>query len=315
MKILFIASTKSGTINSIVYNQGESLRVQGVEIVYFPIMGRGIIGYLKSIIPLRHIIKNGKFDIIHAHYGFCGFLASIAQIGISCNLVVSLMGNDLIDYAWQPKITRWFYSHFCWKAVITKSEEMRKRVAIPDAIVIPNGVNLDVFKELNKIECRTRLGWNTNDIHVLFMGRQNDARKNWPLALAAVHKLEKTRCQNILLHPMQGFKNFETVYLYNAADVAVLPSFYEGSANVLKEAMACGCPVVAADMGDCRERLRCVEGCYVACTYDVDEFSTLLDKALMFQSKTNGRQKLIEDGIDDISTAKKLIKVYEDILK
>jgi len=39
------------------------------------------------------------------------------------------------------------------------------------------------------------------------------------------------------------------------ADVLLNPSYHEGSPNVVKEAMACGLPVVAADCGDVRKRL------------------------------------------------------------
>ncbi len=40
----------------------------------------------------------------------------------------------------------------------------------------------------------------------------------------------------------------QLVSYYNTADVFVCPSFHEGSPRVVKEALACGCPVVASDI-------------------------------------------------------------------
>ena len=117
----------------------------------------------------------------------------------------------------------------------------------------------------------------------------------------------------IELHGMVGVPNEQTPIMYNAADAVVLPSFYEGSANAVKEAMACNAPLVTTDMGDCRERMEGIDGCYVAKTYDVEEFAELLEKALKY-GKTKGRERLLADGIADWQIARKLTEIYECVM-
>lgn len=308
MKILFVASGKSGGVNPIVKNQGESLRNQGIEVDYFIVKGSGVCGYLKSIFPLRKVLRETHFDVVHAHYAWCGYVASLAG---AKPLVVSLMGNDILDHNYYPRIIRLFKRLFHWKAVIVKSQEMRQRVGIPSAIVLPNGVNLDVFKEIDKIQCQTQLGWNKDNIHVLFLGRHDDARKNFPLAQASVNVIGNKHPEwKIEIHCLEKVKNEDTPILYNAADAAILPSFYEGSANALKEAMACGCPVVTTDMGDCKERLINVTGSAVAETYETNEVAQLLEQSILYSGKTNGRERILQDGIDSLSVANKLLTIY-----
>jgi teichuronic acid biosynthesis glycosyltransferase TuaC len=50
----------------------------------------------------------------------------------------------------------------------------------------------------------------------------------------------------------------------NASNVVLLTSLHEGSPNVVKEALACNIPVVSVDVGDVRERIQGIEGCYLA---------------------------------------------------
>ena len=112
------------------------------------------------------------------------------------------------------------------------------------------------------------------------------------------------------------FENVEhkdTVYYYNAADAVLLTSKWEGSPNVIKEALACNCPLVSTDVGDVRERVEDLEGCYVAESRAPQEIMGLLQKALAFEGKTCGREKLIADGLDHLTVAKKLESVYKGV--
>lgn len=315
MKILFVSSGKKGTINPIIRNQGESLRRAGVEVDFYMVSGRGIKGYLRNIKPLREQIKLGKYDVIHAHYAFCAYLAGFALTGLHTPMVVSLMGSDIWEHKWYPFVVRMTARLNSWRAVIVKSQEMRSRVGMTQAIVVPNGVDMERFKELDRKECQTQLGWKCQNKHVLFPADPSTARKNWPLAESAVARLNALGKCTIELHGMIGVKNEDTPIMYNAADAVVLPSFYEGSANAVKEAMACNEPIVTTDMGDCRERIEGVEGCYVANTYEVEEFAELLKEALLYGKKTKGRDRLVADGIADYQIADRLIKIYEDTIK
>lgn len=319
MRVLFICSGRLGDANPIIRNQAESLRKAGVELDLYIVYG-GAKGYLKNIKPLRKQINEGKYDVIHAHYAFCGYMANIAAKGKDISVITSLMGSDIWQHKWYPPIVR--FAARKWDAVIVKSAEMRDRVGIKRAIVVPNGVNFDKFHPMDQEECQMKLGWKEErgkckeKLHVLFPANPADPRKNWALASQAVEMLNKRAgFKEIELHGMVGVPNEQTPFMYNAADAVVLPSLYEGSANAVKEAMACNKPIVTTNMGDCRERIEGVDGCYVAKTYEVNEFAELLGKAIVYGGKIKGRERLLADGIVDWQIAERLVKIYEDSIK
>lgn len=313
MRVLFVSAGRKGIIKPIIKNQGDSLLRAGVDVEFYVLSSSGMKGYLKNIKPLRKQIKSGNYDVVHSHFAFSAYLASIASIGLRVPMVVSLMGSDIWDRKIYPYIVRMFARLKPWKSVIVKSSEMRDRVGMLRAIVVPNGVNMEKFSPMDKVECQKKMGWDPEKVHVLFPANPEEHRKNWPLAEGAVALLNKSSKFNIEMHSMWGVPNDQTPLFYNAADAVVLPSYYEGSANAVKEAMACNRPLVTTDMGDCRERIEGCEGCYVANTYEVEEFAELLGKALQYE-KSGGRERLLKDGIADYQIAERLIKIYEGVM-
>ena len=272
LKVLFIASGNHGAVGPVVGNQAEALRTEGVEVDLYLLKGKGIKGYLRNVKPLRHYLQEHKYDAIHAHYSLSAFVASLAG---AKTLAVSLMGSDVKEAGWYKFIIRLFAWLFSWKAIIVKSGWTNNKQQTTNAIR-----------------------------HILFPADASRPEKDFALAQTAVANIP-----NAALHAFDNTPNTETPYWYNAADVVLMTSKWEGSPNVIKEAMACSRPIVAVNVGDIAERTSGVEGCYVAQSRDPEELASLIEKALSF-SQTNGRERIIADGLDSHDVNHRLIEVY-----
>lgn len=306
MKVLFVGSGNHGKISPILKSQGDSLASVGVEIDYFLIKGKGLKGYLRQMKPLKRYVKKNHFDVIHAHYSMSAFAVSLADLR---PVVVSLMGSD-VKATWLYKmLIRFFACFFHWKAIIVKSRDMYDDLQIKRALIVPNGVNLDLFRPMDKKICCQSLGWDVEKKHVLFPANPSRPEKDFALAQQSVGLLDR----NVEIHVFEQVEHEKTPLYFNAADAVLLTSKWEGSPNVIKEALACCCPVVSTDVGDVRERMAGVEGCYVASTRDSEEIAGMLREAMFFEGKTKGREKIIADGLDNRQVAEKLMDIYEKI--
>ncbi len=158
--------------------------------------------------------------------------------------------------------------------------------AAPEKITIaPPGVDLDLFKPMNPQEARRFIGMPPQHRMLLFVGRIQPlkgidilmqalalAKKREPALVKDVcvsviggdpnpdseveqsefQRLETLRAELGLsdLITFRGAKEQDTlVYYYSAAEMVVMPSHYESFGMVAIEAMACGTPVVASDVG------------------------------------------------------------------
>lgn len=305
MKILFVLSGNRGNeLDPLIHNQGLSLEEYiDVEIDYFTIKGKGIIGYLSNVRPLRKTLREGRYDLVHAHYSFSAFAASLAG---GKPLIVSLMGSDVNSSAIYKLIIRIFTAFFSWKAIIVKSEKMYKSLGIRKAVVIPNGVDMSKYSPMEKEKCRKLLGWNSDRKHILFPANPNRKEKNFSLLEKAAAYLS-----NIEIHAFENVANNETPLWYNAADVVVFTSLSEGSPNVIKEAMSCNRPIVSTDVGDVRFLLEGVDGCYLS-QYNVEDCTKKIIEAILFseQKMTTGRERLYEIGLADSQIANRIDKIY-----
>jgi teichuronic acid biosynthesis glycosyltransferase TuaC len=288
-----------------------------VDLDFFTIRGKGISGYLKSILPLRNKIKNSEYDLIHAHYALTGWIALLARPTKS--LVVSYMGSDTYgDVNRQGKIKISSYRDILMakllqpftNAIIVKSTRLQKYIYLKrKSHIVANGVNFDRFKPLNMQNCRQKLNLPQKKKIVLFLGDPSLPRKNVILVKNAISKLNRRDVLFLCPFPVKA----EDVPTYlNAADVLTLASYLEGSPNIVKEAMACNTPIVATDSGDVSEIITYTKGCYLS-SFEIDDYADKIAKALEFNARTNGRNNIAH--LNENEVADKLIDIYKGVLR
>jgi len=314
LKVLFVLSGNSpvagltgGSEKEIIKNpkhQGDSLIEMGYDIDYYYIVGKGIAGYLKNLPGIRRCIKTGGYDLVHAHYSLSAIAASLAG---THKMVVSLMGSDTYSNYLMLFLIRLF-CRFRWNKVIVKSEAMKKKINCRKAVLLPNGVNILRFRPVDKTEARKRLALPEGKI-ILFAADPARPEKNYKLAEEAFRRLGRNDA--VLLPVFNSPYNMMPSYM-NASDVLLLTSLWEGSVNVVKEAMACNLPVVSTDVGDVRNNVEGLKGCFIT-TFDPDEIADKLNTVLDQNMEVRGTERIMELGLDTDSVNKRLIEIYKSV--
>lgn len=319
MKVLFVCSgnNKNFDVVPFIKEQAKSLAPLGIQVDYFPVIGKGMLGYIKAGLKLRAYLKTKQYDLIHAHFTLSGWAAVIGAG--QTPVVLSLMGSDAYgEYIGVNKVqTRsrlntlltYLIQPFT-KAIISKSGNIAQYVyQRHKSFIIPNGIDRAKFRP-NPAVTKHSLGLNPSKRQVLFLGSNTNVRKNFALVQAAFNRLNLPDTE--LINPYPVAHTLIPDYL-NVVDVLVVPSLMEGSPNVVKEAMACNCPIVATDVGDVAWVLGDTPGCYVA-AFDAEDFARKLELALAFAAengRTTGEARIAKLGLDAGTVAGRVREVYE----
>jgi D-inositol-3-phosphate glycosyltransferase len=163
-----------------------------------------------------------------------------------------------------------------------KQNIIRYYGALPNKIgIAPCGVNLELFRPVDRIAAREKLGVADKKI-LLFVGRIDPVKgidqlirtmtylrpvkghhliiiggdENSRRELEKLKRLsEELKIQDsVTFHGM--VRHDQLPYYYSAADVCIVPSYYESFGLVALESLACGTPIVAADVGDLKNFIR-----------------------------------------------------------
>ena len=309
MKVIFVASgnKRVGEVSSFVQSQYDSLKAEGLEMVLFPVVGHGAMAHLKAARQLRKIVRREKPDVIHAHYSVYGYVAALATMCM-CHkpeIVVSILGS------FPRRNKKWRLVRYCvqhvWDKTIVKSERTKRQLGL-DVPVIPNGVNLEIFQTLEASAARKAVGFEDGKKYIIWCSNPERPEKDWALAQAAVAQVNDVELVAVYNKTPQ-----EVCTYMNASDCLLLTSVSEGSPNVIKEAMACNCPIVTTNVGDVKERLENLDGCYVVDSREPKELAEALRKSLAFGKRTEGRKRIIADQLEISQIAKRIKDIYERI--
>ncbi len=218
----------------------------------------------------RLVAEQGPFDAIDAHYFYPDGVAAV-WLGQRLDLpvVVTARGSDITqlpDFAVPRRLI--LGAARAADAIVTVSAGLADALAALGAdrrriTVLRNGVDLSVFRPLDRAAARTALGLTRKTLLTVgaLIERKGHAHiidamaelPEWDLLIVGegpLHGALHTRAARAgladrvrLLGPRA---HADLPSLYAAADISVLASSREGWANVLLESVACGTPVVAS---------------------------------------------------------------------
>lgn len=305
-----------------IREQVEALREQGCECEYYHIKGKGMMGYLRAIPGLRRKIREWKPDVVHAHYGLSCLVANLATRRVP--VVSTYHGSDINVKSVRrfSKMAMWLSA---WNVFVSK-----RNMALAGAVegkkcsLIPCGISLSEDQLQTREEARKALGWKADEKKVLFAGAFDNDVKDPELAMDAIASLndkmsrdkslnESLALNDVELVELKGYTRQQVNTFMCAVDCLLMTSKTEGSPQVIKEAMACGCPIVSVDVGDVVERTEGVEGCFVVKSREPRDIAEALKKAIAFEGKTNGREKILEYGLTNELVAKQLLDIYKKV--
>jgi glycosyltransferase involved in cell wall biosynthesis len=198
--------------------------------------------------------------------------------------------------------------------------------------IIPNGIDTEVFKIQDKSNLKKKLGFDNSPV-ILFIGAAATTNKFkgyedflWMSSqekfsncqFICLGACESGRAQNLFFVKATSNKKVIAEYL-SCADVLVMPSRFETFPLVILEAMACGTPVVAYDVGGASEVLKRAPYCHLVATnnkYSLLEATKAvlgLDKSLIMNASVK-LSHIIEQSYSKNHMVNQYIKLYSSLL-
>ena len=293
-----------------------------------------------------------QYDLIHSHYWISGCVGNLIQdwMGTPHITMFHTLGSvknaihvgekepDFRIRAEKDLIKN------CNRIVASTDLEKNQLIHYYDALpktirVIPCGVNLDLFKPMNKRAARQELQLNDNQHVILFVGRIVPSKgienllkamtyfknKNYELVIVGgddYSRLEVNRLRHLShqLHIEESVIFLGSMeqkilpYFYSAADVCVIPSYFESFGLVALESLACGTPVVATDVGCMNSVIQEDETGYII---DSNAPQRLADKISTLLSKPESDAYSIRASINEFSwsnVAESILNEYDALI-
>ncbi len=187
---------------------------------------------------------------------------------------------------WQPHIV----TPSNWLADCARKSVLFKNLQIK---TIPNCLDLNMFRPLEPQAARKKFGLPLDKKLILFGAfSPSDPRKGGDLLEDALNQVSKDKTfrdvelvvfgadsgpdiAGIRTHWLGSFSDEETLaQLYSAVDLFAAPSRQDNLPNTVAEAIACGTPVVAFNIGGMPDMVEHQQNGWLACSFDVDDYAS-----------------------------------------
>jgi len=250
---------------------------------------------------------------------------------------------DLSRWIWKRKHKHWqglnlyIVTPSKWLAKCAKASSLFENVSIE---VIPYGLDLKVYKPIDKLLARQILNLPQNTKLVLFgsLSPTSDQRKGFHLLQPALHRLrdrtDQAQIEVLIFGTSEpkvsldlGFKShylgklsddISLSLIYNAADVFVAPSIEDNLPNTVLESIACGLPVVAFDIGGMSDMIDHKANGYLAQPFDIEDLahgiSWILEDCDRYLNLAHQARAKAEREFSQELQAKRYLKLFEEIL-
>jgi len=303
MKVLQLTTTS----RSFFENQVTALERQGVDCTTLSVPGEFGLDAQRSVGDYARFLPEvvghslDGYDVVHANWGL---LAPFALAQPTRPVILTLWGSDVMsDRRWLTAISRFGARRA--DAVVLPSRAMGPVVGT-DRVVVPFGIDTDLFRPIPRDEARERVGWDRDGSYVLFPYKRDQPEKNFERARRIADRVGV----DAELRQVSGVDYAEMPLYLNASDALLVTSHRESGPMVVKEAAACNVPVVSTDVGFARRTLADVDNSFVADS-DVGLTDSLAD-VLTSDGRSNGRDVLDGLGLDVMG--ERLLDVYDRAL-
>jgi glycosyltransferase involved in cell wall biosynthesis len=274
----------------------------------------------QSVETIARLLETGKPVVwtlhdVNAFTGGCHYSAGCEKYTENCRDCPQLMDNhyQIPFHVLENKIDSW------WKnlTIVTPSRWLgecarQSRLFRNSRVeVVPNSLETDIFKPKKQKQARKEIKSNPQALTLLFgAATGNEKRKGFYKLLEAMkYCLQDTTFRNLAINgrikvltfgpPQEDLEklaikikslgyvhdNEHLAAIYSAADLFILPSLEDNLPNTVLEAMACGTPVIAFNIGGIPDMIENGVTGYMAPGFDTREMGAAILKLLFDEDK------------------------------
>ncbi|MEJ5264828.1 MAG: glycosyltransferase [Bacteroidales bacterium] len=337
-----------------IANTGEDISshplVQQADVIHLHWINGGFL----SLKGIKRLIELNK-PIVWTLHDMWLFTGGCHYSG-NCNNFFQQCGNcfflkkphkyDLSYRIWKRKQTILKEAHNL--TIVTCSQWLQQKATKSSLLegkpvhVIPNPIDIDIFKPEEKVKCKQLLGLDPAKKYILFAAANvNNYFKGFPYFVEAIKILAAQYPQQVLesveiliagkVKDPDLFKQLALPYrilgivtpnrmltVYNAADLYVTPSLQDNLPNTIMESMACGVPVAAFDIGGIPEMIDHKQNGWLAASQSAqslaDGIRWCLFESNYEQLSAMAREKVLNEYTYE-KIAHRYLQIFEQVLK